>query len=156
MALGGILAALAVIFMSLGTLIPIATYACPLLCAMLLQLVLKLCGQKIALGWFGAVSILSLLMAPDKEAAAIFLALGYYPILKPRMDSLRGKWFWKGLFFNGVILITYWLLMHLVGFDQLSSEFAEMGMVMTVILLVLGNLTFFLLDKLLERKFKRS
>ena len=155
MALGGILAALAVVIMSMGTLIPVATYVCPMLCAILLQLILKTCGEKIAWGWYGAVSILSLLMAPDKEAAAVFLALGYYPIVKPKLDSRKGKWLWKLLFFNAVILLTYWLLMHLFGFDQLAAEFGEMGLFLTAVMLILGNVTFFLLDKLLDRKFKR-
>ena len=153
MALGGVMAALAVVLMSMGTLIPIATYSCPVLCALLLQLVLKTCGSRIAWAWYGAVSILSLLMAPDKEAAAVFLALGYYPILKPRLDRLKGKWIWKGILFNAVILLTYWLLMRLLGFDQLAAEFSKMGMVMTVLMLILGNVTFFLLDKLLGRRF---
>ena len=153
-ALGGILAAVAVVIMAMGTLIPVATYVCPMLCAVLLQLILKICGRKIAWGWYGAVSILSLLMAPDKEAAAVFLALGYYPILKPKLDGLKGKWLWKLLFFNAVILLTYWLLMHLFGFHQLASEFSEMGVILTAVMLLLGNITFFLMDKLLERKFK--
>lgn len=154
-ALGGILAALAVIIMSMGTLIPVATYVCPMLCCLVLQLVLKICGARIAWAWYGAVSLLSLLMAPDKEAAAVFLALGYYPIVKPRLDRRKWKWLWKGLFFNAVILILYWLLMHIFGFDQLTAEFADMGMILTAVMLLLGNVTFFLLDKLLEKKFKR-
>ena len=156
MALGGVMAALAVVIMSMGTLIPVATYSCPLLCALLLQLVLKTCGSRIAWAWYGAVSILSLLMAPDKEAAAVFLALGYYPIVKPRLDRLKGKWIWKGILFNVVILLTYWLLMHLFGFDQLTAEFSEMGMVMTALMLILGNVTFFLLDQLLDRRFSKK
>ena len=156
MALGGVIASLAVVLMSMGTLIPIATYSCPVLCALLLQLVLKTCGSRIAWAWYGAVSFLSLLMAPDKEAAAVFLALGYYPIVKPGLDRLKGKWFWKGLLFNAVILLTYWLLMHLFGFDQLAAEFSEMGMVLTALMLILGNVTFFLLDQLLGRRFSKK
>ena len=98
MALGGVLAALAVVIMSMGTLIPVATYVCPMICCLILQLVRKICGNRIGWAWYGAVSILSLLMAPDKEAAAVFLALGYYPILKPKFDRKRGKLFWKLLF----------------------------------------------------------
>ena len=154
-ALGGVLAATAVVIMCLGGLIPIATYVCPMLCCLMLQLVLKICGGRIAWAWYGAVSLLSLLMTPDKEAAAVFLALGYYPIVKPRLDRRKGKWLWKGLFFNAVILILYWLLMHIFGFDRLTAEFADMGMILTVVMLLLGNVTFFLLDKLLEKKFKR-
>ena len=156
-ALGGVLAALAVVIMGMGTLIPVATYACPMICMLVLHLVLKLCGRRVAWAWYGAVSILSLLLAPDKEAAAVFLALGYYPMVKPKLDRLKGKWLWKLLFFNAVTLLTYWLLLHLFGFDRLAAEFSEMGMTMTAVMLLLGNVTFFLLDKLLGRRFyKRS
>ena len=154
-ALGGVLAALAVIIMSMGTLIPVATYVCPMLCTLVLQVILKICGRRIAWAWYGAVALLSLLMAPDKEAAAVFLALGYYPIVKPALDRRKGKWLWKGLLFNSVILVTYWLLMHIFGFDLLTAEFSEMGTVLIVLMLVLGNVTFFLLDRVLEKKFKR-
>lgn len=155
MALGGISAALAVVIMSMGTLIPVATYVCPMLCCMLLQMVLKICGKRVAWAWYGAVALLGLLMAPDKEAAAVFLALGYYPILKPKLDRMKGKWLWKGLLFNASILVLYWLLMNLFGFRQVAAEFEEMGIVMTVLTLVLGNVTFFLLDRLLGMKFRK-
>ena len=152
MALGGVLAALAVVIMSLGTLIPVATYVCPMLCALTLQMVLRICGRRTAWAWYGAVAILAILLAPDKEAAAVFTAIGYYPIVKPSLDKRKGKWLWKALLFNTSILILYWLLMHLFGMDQILSEFSEMGTVMTMLLLVLGNITFFLLDHLLEKK----
>ena len=152
MALGGILAALALVIMSMGTLIPVATYVCPMLCCLILQMVLKICGTRIAWAWFGAVAILAILLAPDKEAAAVFAAIGYYPVVKPKLDRRKGKWLWKGLLFNSSVLVLYWLLMHLFGLDQLTAEFAEMGMLMTLVLLILGNVTFFLLDRLLEKK----
>lgn len=155
-ALGGVLAALAVVIMSMGTLIPVATYVCPMLCAIILQMVMKTCGVRIAWAWYGAVAILSLLLAPDKEAAAVFAFIGYYPIVKPKLDRSRGKWLWKAILFNASILILYWLLMHLFGFDQITAEFEEMGIVMTVIMLILGNVTFFLLDRLLGMRPKRK
>ena len=154
-ALGGIFAALAVVLMNLGTLIPVATYVCPMLCALLLEVVRKICGSRIAWAWYGSVAILSLLMAPDKEAAAVFVCIGYYPIVKPLLDRRKASWFWKGLLFNASILTMYWLLMHLFGLDQLTAEFEEMGIVMTGVLLTLGNVTFFLLDRLLGRQLRR-
>lgn len=155
MALGGVLAALAVVIMGMGTLIPVATYVCPMLCALLLQVVLKTCGVRVAWAWYGAVAILSLLLAPDKEAAAVFLFLGYYPIVKPKLDRMKGKWLWKVLLFNVSVLLVYWLLMHVFGLDQLGEEFTEMGAAMCVVLLALGNVTFFLLDRLLGMRFQR-
>lgn len=155
MALGGVLAALAVVIMSMGTLIPVATYVCPMLCCLILKLVLTACGKRVAWAWFGAVAILSLLMAPDKEAAAVFAAIGYYPIVKSVLDRRKLPWLWKGLLFNASILSMYWLLLHLIGMEQLVSEFEGLGMAMTAVLLVLGNATFFLLDRVLGRRFKR-
>lgn len=155
-ALGGILAALAVVIMGMGTLIPVATYVCPMLCAMLLQAVLKACGARIAWAWYGVVMLLSLLLAPDKEAVGVFAFLGYYPIVKPWLDRLKGKWLWKGLMFNGMTMLAYWTMLHIFGLDRLGGEFAEMGMGFCLILLILGNVTFFLLDRLLGMKPKRK
>lgn len=155
-ALGGVMAALAVVIMSLGGLIPVATYVSPMLCAVLLQFVMFSCGNRIAWAWYGAVAILAVLLSPDKEAAAVFLFLGYYPIVKPKLDALRFRWLWKALLFNISIGLMYFLLLNLLGMAELNAEFAEMGGAMLVILLVLGNVTFFLLDRLLGmEKFRR-
>jgi len=150
------MAALSVVLMSIGTILPVATYAAPVLCMMAGQIVLKLCGSRIAWAWYGTVSILSLLLAPDKEAAAVFICLGYYPIVKPKLDRMRGKWFWKGLLFNSSILALYWVLLKLIGVEQLVEEFSDMGVAMTAVLLLLGNVTFFLLDRLLDKRLKRK
>ena len=154
-ALGGVLAALAVVFMALGTLIPLATYVCPMLCMLLLRVVISLCGSRTGWAWYGAVAILSLLMAPDKEAAAVFVALGYYPILKPKLDRMKTGWVWKFLLFNSVIVLLYWLLMHLFGLEQVVRDFEGMGILMVGLLLLMGNLTFFLVDRLLGMKPRR-
>ncbi len=148
-ALGGILAALAVVIQSMGTLIPVATFVCPVICMLLLQVVLRRCGARVAWAWYAAVAILCALLTPDKEAAAVFVFLGYYPILKPKIDALPVRWAVKLVYFNAAVLIMYWLLMNLLGMAYLVEEFSQLGIVMTVITLVLGNLTFFLLDRLL-------
>ena len=150
------LAAVAVVLMSIGTILPVATYAAPLLCILVGQTVLKLCGSRIAWAWFGTVSTLSLLLAPDKEAAAVFAVLGYYPIVKPKLDRRKGKWLWKGLLFNGSILLLYWILLKVIGIHQLVSDFEGMGIAMYAVLLTLGNITFLLLDRLLGMRLKRK
>lgn len=150
-ALGGMMAALAVVVMSLGGLIPVATFVCPMLCMLLLAFVSRMCGRRIGWAWYGAVAVLSLLLGPDKEAAAVFLFLGFYPLLKPRLETLRLCWLWKGLLFNTAILLMYWLLIHLFGMAQIAAEYQELGTVMTAIMLGLGNVTFFLLDRVLTR-----
>lgn len=156
MAFGGVLAAVAVVLMSLGTIIPVATYAVPMLCVMVGRIVLETCGSRVGWAWYGAVAVLSLLLAPDKEAAVVFAVLGYYPEVKPKLDRMKGQWLWKGLLFNGSILLLYWGLLNMIGMEQLLSDFEGMGLAMYAVLLILGNVTFFLLDRLLGMKFGKK
>lgn len=150
-ALGGMMAALAVVIMSLGGLIPVATFVCPMLCMMLLAFVYQMCGGRIGWAWYVVVSTLSILLGPDKEAAAVFVFVGFYPLVKPRLDAMKLGKLLKALLFNGAILLMYWVLIHLFGMAAIASEYQELGTAMTVVMLLLGNLTFFLLDKVLER-----
>ena len=150
-ALGGLLAAVAVVIMCLGGMIPLATYICPVLCILTQYIVLCCCGKRIAWTWYGVVSILSALMGPDKEAAFVFVLLGYYPMIKPVLEKSKLSLFWKLLLFNVLILAMYGLLIHLFGMAQIAAEYQELGTAMTVVMLLLGNLIFFLLDKVLTR-----
>lgn len=150
-AFGGMMTALAVVIMSLGGLIPIATYTSPVLCMVIGQLVLQSCGARIGWAWYGAAAILSLLLSPDREAAGVFVFLGYYPMLKPKLDGKKLGKLWKLLYFNGSICLLYALLIRLFGMDDLSSEFREFGAWMLYVLLILGNVTFLLTDVLLTK-----
>lgn len=152
-ALGGILAAVAVILFSLGGLIPVATFLTPVMGAILLQTVLRLCGKRIAWAWYGMVAILTLLMSPDKEAALLFLFLGYYPILKPALDRSRLRLAWKLLLFNAAIICMYGLLTFITGASEILDEYREMESIWLAVMVVMGNATFFLLDILLGRRF---
>lgn len=151
MALGGMLAALAVVVMSIGGLIPVATFICPMLCMMLLSFVTRLCGSRIGWAWYSAVAILSILLGPDKEAAAVFLFLGYYPIIKSRLDKMKCALLLKLVFFNLVILVMYYVLVDVFGLSQIAAEYQNLGTILIIGMLVLGNVTFFLLDVLLGR-----
>ena len=150
-AFGGMMAALALVIMNMVGLIPIATYVCPSLCMVLLSVVLKLCGKRLGWAWYGAVAILSVLMAPDKEAAMIFAVIGYYPIIKPAFERTKMPNTCKYLYFNVVILLVYWLMINLMGLTEIAKEFAEMGLLFTIVTLLMGNMVFQLLDKILTR-----
>jgi hypothetical protein len=156
MALGGVMAALALVVMCLGGMIPLATYVCPMFCAVLLMVVLRLTGSRIAWAWYGAVSILSMLLGPDKEAAAVFVFLGYYPILKPWLDRRKLSILWKLMLFNVAIFAMYSVLIYVFGLADIASEFEELGMVMTIVTLILGNATLFMMDVLLTQLQKRK
>ena len=159
-ALGGVLAALAVVIMCLGGMIPLATFICPMLCALIQYAVLRLCGQKNAWAWFGAVAILSLLLGPDKEAALVFCLIGCYPNMKPLFEKSKLSLLWKILFFNAAVGVLYGFLLKLFGMDALMSEYEELGMIGLIVMLLLGNACFFLLDRLLtilsRKQFKRK
>ena len=127
LALCGVLCALAVAIMAMGTILPAATYCCPVLASMTLVPVLILCGERLSWAMFAASAILSLLLAPDKEAAAIFLALGYYPIVKPKLDRMKKprRAALKLLLFNAAIFAVYGALLFIFRLDALREELAK-------------------------------
>ena len=150
-ALGGMLGAVAMVIMCLGGLIPVSTYICPVMCMLILQLVLNFCGKRIAWAWYIMVSLLSLLIGPDKEAAALLVLLGYYPIIKPKMDRLPLKILWKLALFNAVTVFMYTVVVALLGLEAILVEHTVLGYISFALMILLGNATFFLLDKLLTR-----
>ena len=129
---------------------PVATYICPMLCALLLFAVLGRCGERIAWAWYGTVALLALLLGPDKEASAVFLCLGYYPILKPKVDRMVFPWLWKLLLFNGSICLLYLMLLRLLGIDAATQSIQAVGIIWLTVILIFGNVTFILLDRFLS------
>lgn len=151
MAFCGVTAALAVTLGCMAGLITVATYVIPVLQCLVLQLVLGICGRKMSWVWYAAVSLLSLLLCPDKEAAAMFVFLGYYPIIKPFLDRLPASWLWKLLLFAAACLGLYSLLIFVFGMSQIAQEFTQMGLALGAVCLILGCITFLLLDRLLTK-----
>ena len=154
-ALGGMLAAVCVVIMCLGGLIPVATYVCPMLCCMTQFIVLRFCGKRLAWTWFVVVSILSLIMSPDKEAALVFAAVGCYPILKPFFESQRLGLVLKLVYFNAMVVLVYAIMIYVLGMQDVAAENAEFGVIGLIILFALGNTTFLLLDRVLSIMEKR-
>lgn len=156
MALGGVTASLAVVILSLGGLVPLATYILPMICCVLLQMIRKGLGRRGCWVWYATVSMLGILLGADKEAAAVFLVLGYYPIIKPQIERKPAPFLAKLLLFNLSILLMYQALIHLFGMAALAAEFSSMGLWMTLVTLALGNLCFFLLDRVLSLYAKKQ
>lgn len=150
-ALSGMLAALALVIMCMGGMIPVATYVCPVLCMVLGCFVLRVCGKRYAWTWYAAVSVLALLLGPDKEAAAVYVFLGYYPLIKVGVDKFRFAVVLKFLYFNAAVFALYGFLIFALGLNDLYTEFSSAGIWGLILLLILGNVTFFLLDKVLNR-----
>ena len=82
-ALAGIISALAVAIMFATTIIPFLTYALSAISGALLLLMVIEINRRWAFTSYVAVSILSILLLNDKEAALMYiLFFGYYPIMK--------------------------------------------------------------------------
>ena len=82
-ALAGILCALAVVIMVVGSLFAKIDIATAVFSSVCIMLILNEAGYKYAIGAYLAVSIISFLIVPSKTPVALFLAFfGYYPILK--------------------------------------------------------------------------
>ena len=152
-ALGGVFAALAVVIMLLGGVVSIAVYLCPMLASLLLLLLTPRLPRRLCWAWFGAVSVLSLLLCPDKECPALFLALGYYPLLRPGLQRLGKpvRILCKLLVFNLAIAAMYALLLLVFRLPAVTEEFKRMQLWLTAAFLLLGNVTFLFYDLLIGR-----
>ena len=152
MALGGMLTAAAVVIMNLGSLIPLNTYLCPVICILMNRIVLEPCGRKIGWCYYLAVAILSLLLAPDREAALVYAFLGYYPMIRPFFEKLGPlAWTVKLVFFTLAGTASYGMLLVVMGAAAAMNE----GWLMTAVTVLLWDVLFLLVDHLLGVPMKR-
>ena len=151
--MGGVFAALAVLLMLLGGLIPIGTYAAPMLASLLLIPLLRELTTGLCVGWYVIVSILSVMLCPDRETAFVFCFLGWYPICKSRLDRLRRipRLAWKLLLFNAAAAALYAMLIFLFHLEAVVEEWRETAPIWLILLLLLGNATFLIYDAVLGR-----
>lgn len=154
MALCGLMAALSLVVLLMGGLIPLATFACPMLAMICLLPVLRECGAGLCLVLYAAVSVLALLLVPDKELAAFYLFFGFYPALRPELNRLPGRFprtAAKCGVFTASMVCMYLLLLKLFRLEAVAEEFAGYSPLMTAGLLLLGNVTLLLFDRALDR-----
>ncbi|MBR2716120.1 MAG: hypothetical protein IKD79_00090 [Oscillospiraceae bacterium] len=91
LALGGVTAALCAALLFLGGAVPALAYACPVLAIVTMAPAVLACGGRYGLLIWLSASILGWILAPDREAALVFFAAGWYPCAKPAFDRLPGK-----------------------------------------------------------------
>ena len=155
MALCGVLAALAVVLLSLGGIIPFATFCCPILAMLCLIPIVEEFGTKTALLFYLAVALLGVLLAPDKEVALLFAFLGYYPALRSKIDAkFRPRIFnylVKLALFAAAITALYAGLLRLLGMEALAQEYAAEGLVILAMNILLGCTVWLLFDRVLQK-----
>lgn len=155
MALCGVLAALAVVLLSLGGMIPFATFCCPILAMLCLIPIVEEFGTKTALLFYLAVALLGILLAPDKEVALLFAFLGYYPALRGKIDrKIRPRIFnslVKLSLFAAAIALLYACLLRLLGMEELAQEYAAEGQAVLAMNILLGCIVWLLCDRVLRQ-----
>lgn len=151
-ALCGVLGALSVVLLLLGAALQIGTYAAPMLASFLLVPVLEEYGPRYALLLYAATAILAVLVVPETELALFYaLVIGYYPVLRYTLRKIKPtllRWAIKFVVFNTATVLVCLLLFALLG-PAIWQELTADGTGMLVVLLALGNLSFFLCDRAL-------
>lgn len=152
MALCGIMCALGVVLMTLGGVIPLATFCCPALAALVLVPIMIEAGRGMALGAYASIALLSLLLTPDKEAALLFAFLGYYPVLKPTLDRISKRplrILAKLAVFDGAAAAMLALIGWVLNWQAILAEYAQMSSAMLAAFILLANVTMLAFDRLL-------
>ena len=149
-ALGGMITALCLVLMFLTGIITIGTYALPAIAGALLIVMVVEMGARWAWAVYAAVAVLSLLFAPDKEAALLFvLFFGYYPIIKAVLE----RSFWKNkvlqiivklAVFNAAMVLSFVLAVWVLQMPQ--EAFTIFGLYLPWVLLLIGNVIFVIYD----------
>ena len=92
-----------------------------------------------------------LLLSADPESGLVYLFFGWYPILRPKIAGLSSRLLRLGLRLavcNAAIFLLYGLLLHFLG---LTDDVEAAPRLLRVLLLLMGNGLFLLLDRVLAR-----
>lgn len=91
-ALCGILTALSMVALIITGFMGVLTYAAPMIAGGVLIIPVREYGKGTAFTMFAAVSLLGLILIPDKEMALFYVLLfGHYPIIQPFLNGINKK-----------------------------------------------------------------
>ena len=141
------LCALAVAFLWVSGVIPLSTYAWPILASATLLPAREECRKSYAWSCFAAAAVLGLLLCADKEAALVFCFLGYYPLVKPNLDAISSK----ALRLLAKLGVMYALIIFVFKLPAIVQEFSESAAWLLWATAAMGLLLFFVYDLLIDR-----
>ena len=149
-ALGGIVSALCLVTMFLAGVLPALYLLLPGIAGILLMII----AVEVSTGWafltYLAVSLLSVFVTFDKEAALIFIMFfGHYPILRFYIEKIPLrliKLLIKLAVFNVCIIAYFYITVYIFGLDDILEEFDDMGRYGAYIMLGICNLVFLVYD----------
>lgn len=161
-AMCAVLCALAVVLIFFGTVVEVLDLTAAALAAILLLPILLCYGTRYALLSYGVVSVLSVVLMPQSLAAWMYAGLvGYYPIIKQKLDKLPKLLGWpiKLLLLTAVMLL-YLLVFHFLVmggegsfWNSFLAGFGEVGgsPVLAWVVIGLSVFTFVVFDFLINR-----
>jgi len=150
-ALCGVLTSLAVVLLMLGGVIPAAVLCAPILAMIVLLPVLEELGPRAAWTSYAAAALLALLLAADRETAFVYVFFGWYPILRPKIAALPSRplrVLARLAVCNTAVFLLYGVVLRFLG---LTADLLEAAWVFNVLLLLMGNAAFLLVDLVLGR-----
>ena len=155
-ALGGVLSALAAVFMMMGGIFPFAQFCGPAMACICVMIFLVECGPKWAFFMYLAVSGVALLVSPDLESVLLFVCfLGWYPLLKMLLETkVRSRALQLVLKLAAMAVcvgLMYYALLKIFPVAALVEEFAGYGAGFLVLLILMASVAFLLIDVCLSR-----
>lgn len=143
---------MAVVIMLFGGIIPVAMFTAPALASICLVPILMELGTKTALLSYLAISIISLLLVPDREMLLFFVfLLGYYPMLQPQIQKIPLRWLRpvaKIFLCTLAVAATYSMLLFVFASPEIRQELAQEAFWLKGAMLLAGYVTFLLYDRL--------
>lgn len=143
----GMMAAVCVVLMLLGSLLELGIYAAPMFAGLCLVPLGEKWGRKYQATLWMAVSLLSFLLVPNVEENLVFFGFfGWYPILRPTLQKLPPflRFVLKLLLFNLAIILMEALVLYLLVPEDMTGGFL-------LVLLAISNLVFLLYDSIVPK-----
>lgn len=153
-ALGGVISSLCIFSMFIAGAVPFLYLTMPMIAGALMAIIAVEVNRSWAFLTYAAVSILSIFVVSNKEAALIFILLfGYYPIIKAPIDKLKScllRIIIKLFIFNIVAVADYYATLYILGISDMTEDFAFFGKMGIYIFWALCGIVFFVYDYALK------
>lgn len=154
LALCGVFCALAVALLWMSGVLPLSTFIWPILASFTLLPVRESCRKSYAWSCFAAGAMLSLLLCADREAALLYCFLGYYPLLKPRFDTIRSRvprFLAKLALCTATMTVMYALILFIFRLPGVVEEFSSSAPWLLWVTAGTGLLLFVVYDLCIDR-----
>lgn len=148
LAFSSVCASLGTVLMLMTIILPIASYTLVALAGLITSAIVIEINIKYAFSVYLAISLLSLLFVPDKEAVALFIFFfGYYPIIKYFIEKIKNRIIQiiiKLIIFNSSAILFFFTSINLLNIPR--DSFNIFGINIPIIILIIGNIVFLVYD----------